>query len=288
MLQEGARGGIHDVPKPITAGVLLQAIEGPIQGGRDSKWMISIPDGAGQSTVDTTVAGPAVGVCGVVGGHVRHGGLGVVELLEGHAKFLRHEQLGPGPHTLKPGILARLHQLATLDILNGVVADKVMLDTLKGNADCLLDPALLPEVVRVDQGSDEGALQILVGQVRYAVGVGRGGGTPDGHVVGSRQDGRRDRLGLHVDVGSALLDAASSLRRSPLVPLESLLLLARREGAVQLAVDEEIIHDTAGAPVDAVGPPLDSGRVLLVDEVVAALDELGPLLVVGTAGDVEE
>ena len=170
----------------------------------------------------------------------------------------------------------------------------MVLDTLERNADSLLDATLLPEIVRVYEGPDEGTLQVLVGYVGHAIVVGSSRSAPDRQVVRSGQGRRCGWLGLDVDVGRALLcnaaaaEAASNLGRLPLIPLEGLLFLSRRKRTVELAIDEEVVHDATGAPVDTVGPSLDARRVLLVDKHIATLDELGPLLVVGTARDVCE
>lgn len=75
---------------------------------------------------------------------------------------------------------------------------------------------------------------------------------------------------------------------TPAAFLDSTFLLTGRERFVEFAIDQEIAQDATGAPGDAVSPPLDTRGVLLVDEDATAADKLGPLSVVGAAGDVVE
>ena len=73
-----------------------------------------------------------------------------------------------------------------------------------------------------------------------------------------------------------------------LAPLCRALLLAWREGAVELPVDEEVREDSTGTPWDTVRPPLDARGRFLVDEDVAANNELIPLAVVWATKAVRE
>jgi hypothetical protein len=67
--------------------------------------------------------------------------------------------------------------------------------------------------------------------------------------------------------------------------LESSFLLSRREGPIQLPVYEKVVQNTAWTPGDTVGPPLNTGRMLLVDKDVATLDQVGSLLIMRSARD---
>ncbi len=67
---------------------------------------------------------------------------------------------------------------------------------------------------------------------------------------------------------------ALSLDRAPFVP--------SRGGLPELAVDKKVFKNATWTPCDAVRPPLDTGRLLLVDEDAAASGKLRALSVVWT------
>lgn len=60
-------------------------------------------------------------------------------------------------------------------------------------------------------------------------------------------------------------------------------LIARWEVLVKFSINQVVAEDSAGAPVLAVRPPLDSGGRLLVDENVTAADQVFSFSVVGSA-----
>lgn len=63
------------------------------------------------------------------------------------------------------------------------------------------------------------------------------------------------------------------------------LLLTGRKGFFEFPVDEEIAEDPTRTPGDTVGPSLDAGGVLLVDEDTAAADEMAAFPVMRPTGD---
>lgn len=70
--------------------------------------------------------------------------------------------------------------------------------------------------------------------------------------------------------------------------LEGTLLLTRRGLSIELTIDQKVIENAAGAPVEAIGPALDAGGMLLVNEDVARADEGVTLTVVWTTRNVVE
>lgn len=62
--------------------------------------------------------------------------------------------------------------------------------------------------------------------------------------------------------------------------LQGSLLFTWGKRLLKLSVDEEVAQDAAGTPRDAVSPSLDTGSMLLIDEDVAAPDEILTLSVV--------
>ena len=67
--------------------------------------------------------------------------------------------------------------------------------------------------------------------------------------------------------------------------LECQVLLTRGSRLVKLAVDEEVINDTAGAPVNVISPSLNAGGMLFVDKNTAAPAELLKLMFIWRAWD---
>lgn len=63
------------------------------------------------------------------------------------------------------------------------------------------------------------------------------------------------------------------------------LLLTGRKGFFEFPVDEEIAENPTRTPGDTVGPSLDTGGVLFIDEDTAAADEMAAFPVMGTTGD---
>lgn len=62
-------------------------------------------------------------------------------------------------------------------------------------------------------------------------------------------------------------------------PLRSTLFLPGRKWTVELTVDQEIGEDPRGRPRYPIGPTLDAGRLLLVDEDVPTHNQLIALAV---------
>lgn len=151
-------------------------------------------------------------------------------LVQRVAEVLRHEQLSARLDVCKQRVVGWRHQISLEHIVNIVVADQVVRDALKRDADGLLDQAILLEGVRVHQGANKGALRVL-------------------DVSRVHADGGKPRVGAGVGLADAL---------AVLLLLERSLLLPRGEWLVQLAIDEEVAEDAAGAPRDAIGPALNA------------------------------
>jgi hypothetical protein len=127
-----------------------------------------------------------------------------------------------------------------LHIFDTVVANKVVSDPAVSDTNGLLDKATLLEWVGINQGANKSSLGIL--EIVY-IDLARGGREGGGGEV---------RGALPLSLGNAAIGGLL------LWALESPFLLARGEGLVQLAVDEKVVEDAAGAPGDAVGPAFDS------------------------------
>lgn len=221
------------------------------------------------------------GLHGVIGAGHLHGDEATVlvgkdgRLIEGVAEVLVHEQLGARADVGKANVVGRRVHGSVEGIIQAVVADQMVRDALEVDADCLLDQPPLLEGVRVNQRANQGSLRVG--------GLSRAHGVADGCVADCCK--RRAVLGMALAVGAfGPVDAAVA----GLLLLESSLLFSGRKRLFELAVDEEVAKDAAGAPGDAVGPPLDARRMLFVDEDISAGNQVLAFAVMGAARNVRD
>lgn len=147
-----------------------------------------------------------------------------------------------------------------------------MVDPLHVHAHRLLHQAVFLEAVRIDQRPDQRALGVTVESSLLLERRGRG--------CGGRQGDR-------AVAGDAVVAWVRFPRLGrPFVALRRPLLLPGREWLEQLPVDEEVPEDPARTPRHTVRPSLDARGVLLVDEHASTPDQLTPLSIVRSPGDV--
>lgn len=208
---------------------------------------------------------------GVVVGHGQRDEAAIIgedgRLIEGVAEVLVHEQLVARADVGEVDVVGWRGHGSAEGLFQAVVANQMVRHALEVDADCLLDQAVLLEGIRVDQRAHQRSLR--VGRLTRA------------HDVADCCKGGAVTLAIGT-VGP--VDAAIAL----LLLLESPLLLSGGERLLQLAVDEEVAEDAAGAPGDAVGPALDARGMLFVDEDVSAGNEVLAFAVMGAARNVRD
>ena len=186
------------------------------------------------------------------------------DIVEWRAKVLAGDQIGARLHVRQSRVLRWRAQGAIQGVFDLVVRHEVVLHAVHRHAHRLLDEAPLLEAVRVDERPDQGPFILAV------------------FCADIRSHGRRGRQWGIATTGPRV--------RLPwlghaFVPPVCLLLLARRKGLDEFAIDEKVAQDAARAPWNSVCPPLDAGSVLFVDEDAPALDELAPFAVVWSPWD---
>lgn len=191
-------------------------------------------------------------------------------LIEGVTEVLVHKKLRARADAGEVDVVGwRVHGSAE-GLGQAVVADQMMRDALEVDADCLFDQAILLEGIRVNQRANQRSLRVC--RLSRA------------HDVADCRKGRAVVV-VALAVGAVgPVDAAIAL----LLLLESPLLFSGGERLLQLAVDEEVAEDAAGAPGDAVGPALDARGMLFVDEDVSAGNEVLAFAVMGAARNVRD
>ena len=149
------------------------------------------------------------------------------------------------------------------NVVDIVVADQVVGDSLDGNTHGLLHQAIGLETVRVDQGTDELPLHLC-----------RGFFWPKG--------GLRSGWRVAALIAGCLWSCIRITRSagSTLLVLVRAFLLAGRKGFVEFSIDQEVSQDATRAPSNTISPALDSRGILFVNEDAAASNELIALAVV--------
>lgn len=175
----------------------------------------------------------------------------IAEFLQSSTEILLVQKFMAGEEPLEERIVCRTRKSVVENIVNGIVADQMMGHRVDCDGDGFLDETTSLEIVRVHQRPNQD--------------LGQGIAFFIGNTHASR---------WQIDHSSCSsvwpVDASGGV----FALFQSSLLLAWREWLIKLTINEVVSKDPARAPGDAVCPTFDAGRMLLVYENVAALDEV--------------
>lgn len=179
-----------------------------------------------------------------------------VFLLGWDAEFLMLYEFWAWRDMRKLGVVVRTGQSVVSCVLKGVVAHEVVHNIVPLDANRLFDESTLLERVRVDKRAQQSSFALV-----------------------AQRSGSACRAGVPI-----------LLRVGPAIPLslDGALLVAGGEILFELAVDQVVAKDSAGAPVLSVRPALDARGGFLVDKHVATADQVFSFSVVGSTRRVHE